>query len=214
MVDSQYYLPNDIGISALDCREAFRLLSPKEQMYAHYLSRASWYGGLIVLIQTSPESANIFVLLQKMFRAQAPQQLEAAATAAGLSAEEYQVKKPVTNTKVNISSVFIVVTTLCLFSGLPCICCWAVCKHGKLQVIWGHQIHPQPTKGHIPYLICPMCALSECIVISQRFKCFIILPILICRRSSRLWCGRVWPLNRALVTRRRCGAAAVSPFTP
>uniref|UniRef100_A0A8C1Q8Z6 Dipeptidyl peptidase 3 n=1 Tax=Cyprinus carpio TaxID=7962 RepID=A0A8C1Q8Z6_CYPCA len=90
MVDSQYYLPNDIGISALDCREAFRLLSPKEQMYAHYLSRASWYGGLIVLIQTSPESANIYVLLQKMFRAQAPPQLEAAATAAGLSAEEYQ----------------------------------------------------------------------------------------------------------------------------
>ncbi len=120
----------------------------------------------------------------------------------------------VTNTKVNISSVFIVVTTLCLFSGLPCICCWAVCKHGKLQVIWGHQIHPQPTKGHIPYLTCPNCALSEFIVISQRFKCLIILPILICRRSSRLWCGRVWPLNRALVTRRRCGAAAVSPFTP
>uniref|UniRef100_A0A8C2AZV3 Dipeptidyl peptidase 3 n=1 Tax=Cyprinus carpio TaxID=7962 RepID=A0A8C2AZV3_CYPCA len=90
MVDSQYYLPNDIGISALDCRVAFRLLSPKEQMYAHYLSRASWYGGLIVLIQTSPESANIYVLLQKIFRLQAPQQLEAAATAAGLSAEEYQ----------------------------------------------------------------------------------------------------------------------------
>ncbi|XDV38891.1 hypothetical protein PO909_008215, partial [Leuciscus waleckii] len=90
MVDSQYYLPNDIGISALDCREAFRLLSPKEQLYAHYLSRASWYGGLAVLIQTSPESANIYALLQKLFRAQAPQQLKATATAAGLSAEEYQ----------------------------------------------------------------------------------------------------------------------------
>uniref|UniRef100_A0A8C2B1J1 Dipeptidyl peptidase 3 n=1 Tax=Cyprinus carpio TaxID=7962 RepID=A0A8C2B1J1_CYPCA len=108
MVDSQYYLPNDIGISALDCRVAFRLLSPKEQMYAHYLSRASWYGGLIVLIQTSPESANIYVLLQKIFRLQAPQQLEAAATAAGLSAEEYQVKQPVTTPKLaNIRSVFI-----------------------------------------------------------------------------------------------------------
>ncbi|KAG1940531.1 dipeptidyl peptidase 3 [Pimephales promelas] len=90
MVDSQYYLPNDIGISALDCREAFRLLSPKEQLYAHYLSRASWYGGLAVLIQTSPESANIYVLLQKLFRAQTPLQLKATATAAGLSAEEYQ----------------------------------------------------------------------------------------------------------------------------
>lgn len=42
MVDSQYYLPNDIGVSALDCREAFRLLSPQEKMYAHYMSRAAW----------------------------------------------------------------------------------------------------------------------------------------------------------------------------
>lgn len=43
MVDSQYYLPNDIGVSALDCVEAFRLLSPQEKMYAHYMSRAAWY---------------------------------------------------------------------------------------------------------------------------------------------------------------------------
>lgn len=90
MVDSQYYLPNDIGISALDCREAFKLLSPKEKLYAHYLSRASWYGGLVVLIQTSPESAKIYVLLQKMFRAQTPLQMLETATAAGLSEEEYQ----------------------------------------------------------------------------------------------------------------------------
>ncbi|XP_051956429.1 dipeptidyl peptidase 3 [Xyrauchen texanus] len=90
MMDSQYYLPNDIGVTALDCREAFNLLSPKEQLYAHYLSQASWYGGLAVLIQTSPESANIYVLLQKMFRKQAPAQLEAVAIAAGLSAEVFQ----------------------------------------------------------------------------------------------------------------------------
>ncbi|XP_023198675.1 dipeptidyl peptidase 3 [Xiphophorus maculatus] len=90
MVDSQYYLPNDIGISALDCREAFRLLSPQEKMYAHYLSRAAWYGGLVVLLQTSPESANIFVLLQRIFRKQTPDQLEQVAKAAGLSSEDYQ----------------------------------------------------------------------------------------------------------------------------
>lgn len=90
MVDSQYYLPNDIGISALDCREAFRLLSPQEKMYAHYLSRAAWCGGLVVLLQTSPESANIFVLLQRIFRKQTPEQLEQVAKAAGLSSEEYQ----------------------------------------------------------------------------------------------------------------------------
>ncbi|XP_062867238.1 dipeptidyl peptidase 3 [Trichomycterus rosablanca] len=90
MVDSQYYLPNDVGISALDCREAFRLLSPKEQLYAHYLSRASWYGGLVVLLQTSPESPVIYVLLQKVFRKHTAAQLETVAAAAGLSSEEYQ----------------------------------------------------------------------------------------------------------------------------
>ncbi|XP_017276869.1 dipeptidyl peptidase 3 [Kryptolebias marmoratus] len=90
MVDSQYYLPNDIGVSGLDCAEAFRLLSPQEKMYAHNLSRAAWYGGLAVLLQTSPESANIFVLLQRLFRKQTPEQLEHVAKAAGLSSEEYQ----------------------------------------------------------------------------------------------------------------------------
>ncbi|XP_053298335.1 dipeptidyl peptidase 3 [Pleuronectes platessa] len=90
MVDSQYYLPNDIGISALDCGEAFRLLSPQEKMYSHYLSRSAWYGGLAVLLQTSPESADIFVLLQKIFRKQTPSQLAQVVTAAGLSSEEYQ----------------------------------------------------------------------------------------------------------------------------
>ncbi|XP_061754696.1 dipeptidyl peptidase 3 isoform X1 [Nerophis ophidion] len=90
MVDSQYYLPNDIGISALGCTEAFRLLSSQEKMYAHYLSRASWYGGLAVLLQTSPESPTIFVLLQRIFRKQTPAQLEHVARAAGLSSEEYQ----------------------------------------------------------------------------------------------------------------------------
>ncbi|XP_077361575.1 dipeptidyl peptidase 3 [Festucalex cinctus] len=90
MADSQYFLPNDIGVSALDCGEAFRLLSPQEKKYAHYLSRASWYGGLAVLLQTSPESPVIFVLLQRIFRKQSPEQLEAVATAVGLSSEEYQ----------------------------------------------------------------------------------------------------------------------------
>ncbi|MBN3292462.1 DPP3 peptidase, partial [Polypterus senegalus] len=90
MVDSQYILPNDVGISPLDCAEAFPLLSPKEKLYAHYLSRASWYGGLIVLLQTSPESPTIYVLLQRLFRKQPPSVLESVASAAGLSPEEYQ----------------------------------------------------------------------------------------------------------------------------
>ncbi|XP_058872004.1 dipeptidyl peptidase 3 [Acipenser ruthenus] len=88
MVDSQYFLPNDVGISPLDCREAFQLLSPSEQLYAHYISRASWYGGLAVLLQTSPESPAVYVLLQRLFRAQPPSELQSLATS--LSDEEYQ----------------------------------------------------------------------------------------------------------------------------
>lgn len=56
MVDSQYYLPNDIGVSALDCAEAFRLLSPQEKMYAHYLSRAAWY---VCTFSLQPTNADI-----------------------------------------------------------------------------------------------------------------------------------------------------------
>ncbi|KAL7978244.1 hypothetical protein Chor_014783 [Crotalus horridus] len=78
MVDSHYVLPNDIGIATLECAEAFELLSPEEKPYAHYLSRACWYGGLVVLLQTSPESPTIYVLLSRIFRTQDPSQLQEA----------------------------------------------------------------------------------------------------------------------------------------
>ncbi|XP_072101870.1 dipeptidyl peptidase 3 [Mobula birostris] len=90
MVDSQYILPNDIGISLLDCQDAFQLLSKEEKLYAHYVSRASWYGGLVVLLQTSPESPAIYVLLQKLFKAQPVNELQETATAVGMTPEEYQ----------------------------------------------------------------------------------------------------------------------------
>lgn len=46
-----------------------------------------------MLLQTSPESADIFVLLQRIFRKETPAQLEQVATAVGLSAEEYKVNR-------------------------------------------------------------------------------------------------------------------------
>ncbi|PNI93571.1 DPP3 isoform 13, partial [Pan troglodytes] len=92
MADTQYILPNDIGVSSLDCREAFRLLSPTERLYAHHLSRAAWYGGLAVLLQTSPEAPYIYALLSRLFRAQDPDQLRQHALAEGLTEEEYQEK--------------------------------------------------------------------------------------------------------------------------
>uniref|UniRef100_A0A452U3M6 Dipeptidyl peptidase 3 n=1 Tax=Ursus maritimus TaxID=29073 RepID=A0A452U3M6_URSMA len=90
MADAQYILPNDIGVFSLDCREAFRLLSPTERLYAHHLSRAAWYGGLAVLLQTSPEAPYIYALLSRLFRAQDPDELRQHALAEGLTEEEYQ----------------------------------------------------------------------------------------------------------------------------
>eukprot|EP00058_Branchiostoma_floridae_P003685 XP_002589173.1 hypothetical protein BRAFLDRAFT_124049 [Branchiostoma floridae] len=102
---SQYVLPTDSPVALLDCKAAFGLLTDREKQYAHYLSQArvfpppshtcftaSWYGGLIVLLQTSPESPGIFVLLQKMFQTQSPKDLQQAATSApdGPSEEEFQ----------------------------------------------------------------------------------------------------------------------------
>uniref|UniRef100_A0A8C3PCU7 Dipeptidyl peptidase 3 n=1 Tax=Chrysemys picta bellii TaxID=8478 RepID=A0A8C3PCU7_CHRPI len=90
MVDSQYVLPNDVGLALLDCSEAFRLLLRGERLYAHYLSRACWYGGLVVLLQTSPEAPAIYVLLSRLFRAQDPDQLGELARSTGLTDQEYQ----------------------------------------------------------------------------------------------------------------------------
>ncbi|XP_053404717.1 dipeptidyl peptidase 3-like isoform X2 [Mercenaria mercenaria] len=85
---SQYTLPNSTDVCLLDCITAFKNLNDREKKYAHHISQASWYGGLIVLVQTSPESPGIFLLLQKMFRAQPVNELKNLATELGLSTEE------------------------------------------------------------------------------------------------------------------------------
>ena len=46
-----FVIPNDQPVVALDCRTAFDNLSREEKLYAHHLSQAAWYGGLIVLLQ-------------------------------------------------------------------------------------------------------------------------------------------------------------------
>ncbi|MEE6522938.1 hypothetical protein FKM82_021596, partial [Ascaphus truei] len=89
-VSAQYYLPNDLPVALLDCKEAFSLLSAEEKLYTHFQSRASFYGGLIVLFQTSPESPAIYVLLNRLFRTQGPEELRGVALCHGLTEEEYK----------------------------------------------------------------------------------------------------------------------------
>ncbi|XP_055956733.1 dipeptidyl peptidase 3 isoform X2 [Patella vulgata] len=87
---SEYTLPNDTGVCLLECTTAFSGLTDKEKLYSHYISQAAFTGGLIVLIQTSPESPGVYLLLQKVFRSQPISELEKIALDSGVSAEEFQ----------------------------------------------------------------------------------------------------------------------------
>jgi len=80
-VPVSYTITNDTPIVALDARSAFEKLTEREQLYAHYLSRASFYGGLICLLQTSPESPGIFRLIHRMNMAQTSEELREACLA-------------------------------------------------------------------------------------------------------------------------------------
>jgi len=60
-VDMNYFiLPNEQPVVPLECRTAFENLSNKEKCYAHHLSKASWYGGLIVLLQVWPQNFKMY----------------------------------------------------------------------------------------------------------------------------------------------------------
>ncbi|XP_018314001.1 dipeptidyl peptidase 3 isoform X1 [Mycetomoellerius zeteki] len=84
-----YTLPNDQPVVALECDTAFKSLTQKEKLYSHYLSQAAWNGGLIVLIQTSPESPLIFALLQKIFLSESLEDLENSSVRAGVTQEQF-----------------------------------------------------------------------------------------------------------------------------
>lgn len=85
---TQHILPLDQPVSCLEVETAFAGLTPTERLYAHHISKAAWVGGLVTLLQTSPESGPIFVLLHKLFRAQSPSEFKTAALAAGFTNDE------------------------------------------------------------------------------------------------------------------------------
>lgn len=89
MSDEVY--PNETPFLKLDAKVAFEGLTEKEKKYAHYLSRASWYGSLIVLFQTSQESPLIYLLLDRLFRSQDLPSLKALALEqAGFSEDDFK----------------------------------------------------------------------------------------------------------------------------
>lgn len=89
---SHYILPNDQPVVELDCLTAFNALTKEEKLYAHYLSRASWNGGLITLVQTSPESPIIFAFFHKMFSTFTVPKLKEIALKCGFTEDDFTVR--------------------------------------------------------------------------------------------------------------------------
>lgn len=87
---SNYTVPLDTPISALDADEAFRGLTDDEKHYCHFLSRGSWEGGPICLFQTSPESVPLFLLLRQLFSSQTADSLRKA-VGGTLTDDEFKV---------------------------------------------------------------------------------------------------------------------------
>ena len=90
---SQYIISREVDINLLDCRTAFSGLTEKEKFYAHYLCRASWDGAFICLLQTSPESPGIFLLLHQLFHGETVEELKERSLSSenGPSQEEFEV---------------------------------------------------------------------------------------------------------------------------
>lgn len=88
-IDKKHYtLPNEQPVCVLEVQQAFDNLSLKQKLYAHHISKASWHGGLITLLQTSPESAPIFVFLHKLFSILNPEDFKTLALKSNFSEDD------------------------------------------------------------------------------------------------------------------------------
>jgi len=84
-----FVLPNEQPFERLEVEQAFKELSTQEALYTHYLGQASWYGGLIILFQTSPESPDIFRLIHALNCGESIASLKEKSLAAGVTDTEF-----------------------------------------------------------------------------------------------------------------------------
>ncbi|CAG2166263.1 unnamed protein product [Oppiella nova] len=78
-MSSPHIYTNDSLVVQLDAEKLFNGLTDEESLYAHYMSKASWFGSLINLFQTSPESPLIFTLFRRIFGNQSIDELKSLA---------------------------------------------------------------------------------------------------------------------------------------
>ncbi|KAA3675804.1 dipeptidyl-peptidase III [Paragonimus westermani] len=90
MASMDFYVNVPPPIHYLDATQAFDALSNSEKRYIFSCSQASWVGGLIDLLQTSPESTGIFLLVHKVFSCQTPDNVSEEARRNGFSESEVE----------------------------------------------------------------------------------------------------------------------------
>uniref|UniRef100_A0A095CCX8 Dipeptidyl peptidase 3 n=2 Tax=Schistosoma haematobium TaxID=6185 RepID=A0A095CCX8_SCHHA len=83
-----FYINVPPPVHFLNVTEAFKSLSNVEKDYVFSCTQASWIGGLIGLIQTSPESAGIFLFVSRFFHLENVHSFVEKATKNNFSDEE------------------------------------------------------------------------------------------------------------------------------
>lgn len=83
-----HMVPRKVPYFLLDCQSAFKLIAPKERLYAHHLYEASWNGFGAVAQQVSVESKPIFEFFFSIFSQNTVAEIKSSSAAAGVSEDD------------------------------------------------------------------------------------------------------------------------------